>query len=489
MSEKLKPCPLCGSEAETWTDDHGERSVACSNKQCLLWDNAKALHTPAAKFSVTAWQSLPRVSDAVGDVVREVWVEHSSFHKPPKVFASMPSGDFVMAQGDGYGVSCVPVHGAPEKGECENLDWQAVAEDYAEQIIDLKRDGNAALARAEKAERDAKQFAENIRLLNDAKTHASEVHNANLANPPPPDSLPVCPRCRKAPRQRGNLYDCPHCGLGEPIGVPADVWLRYVAENTPCRVCGETIVFGTQPAQQHFCGNEGEWYTPTEWIDRNKPERTDGGGCRLCSGDPETIAKHGLAEFNRGYQTGYECGWQDYAEGNMCDPVLPPDTTSGKYAEIERAYIAAEKDAQRLAAEAPPGETLLVCSKCEVCDGQGPCGGKPAVDPQPYRPSEALRRARELCCEAEQYKHKPRVDRLTTAIECILDHLEALERCEHERGKQVIQNTAAIDRVVKLGAQVEKEIRRVAHRSAVAFCGECGTSHQAGQCRVSSKGR
>jgi len=58
MSEN-KPCPICGGEAET----HRDGTVNCGDHGCNMW---------AHELGPKTWQSLPRQSDAIREVVREI---------------------------------------------------------------------------------------------------------------------------------------------------------------------------------------------------------------------------------------------------------------------------------------------------------------------------------------------------------------------------------------------------------------------------------
>lgn len=52
MTEKLKPCPLCGGKAEYYENDDGKWGVCCTVSGCLF---------TAWAVSEDIWQALPRL--------------------------------------------------------------------------------------------------------------------------------------------------------------------------------------------------------------------------------------------------------------------------------------------------------------------------------------------------------------------------------------------------------------------------------------------
>jgi len=105
---------------------------------------------------------------------------------------------------------------------------------------------------------------------------------------PPQDGVPVCPKCgRPAAYEPGIGYDgsprvlCCNSDCRESQVIwTSKRWIRYVAENTPCRECGGLDIHVDTETEEVWCEGcdmnlDAPIYTPAEWIARNKQDEKE----------------------------------------------------------------------------------------------------------------------------------------------------------------------------------------------------------------------
>ncbi|MCB1688566.1 MAG: Lar family restriction alleviation protein [Halioglobus sp.] len=70
MSEELKPCPFCGSEAkhDVDADHHGEfHTIGCSNDDCCAWWLFYTIHSSDVQHAISQWNRRPPAGREVVD--------------------------------------------------------------------------------------------------------------------------------------------------------------------------------------------------------------------------------------------------------------------------------------------------------------------------------------------------------------------------------------------------------------------------------------
>lgn len=174
--------------------------------------------------------------------------------------------------------SCVPVHGAtetqqqhcPDCEECNKPEqWEALHKQAAK-LNDLYLD----LATVKRERDEVERLRKRVKEL--------ETGRKQLEPSGDPGELPPCPKCKKTPLHRAKncvQHRCEQKGRIQEYTV--DLWIRYVAENTPCRECGEMPVRPESGPDGVYCGNyrcahEGELVSLSQWIVHNGPGKGDG---------------------------------------------------------------------------------------------------------------------------------------------------------------------------------------------------------------------
>ncbi len=243
----LKPCPLCGGEAKNFpAPGVASRCVACVGDRSCLW--YRVAHNP------DAWQSLPRPSDAVREIAREMreyaedndlggllpyWISRlESLATPESKWRCMECQteqtdkdlQFVMCNDCVKGMKPEPVREVWVGVQCPPDMPFAVCAEMEPPKDTQKNDSGALISFALRG--------------NDTEWRRVPVHGT--------------------PKQPGAPI----------IHYRPDQWLRFCAENTPCGECGEmpdvdNSVNNAIGCVNDLCHAQGATHTPSEWLDRN----------------------------------------------------------------------------------------------------------------------------------------------------------------------------------------------------------------------------